>query len=137
MALQDLTPQLRTRLSRMERAVGLFVVLAAALLAIGFLYYVYTTAERKGWFKVKAHYYTFTDAATGLKEGDPVRLMGLDVGLIARIETMPGDNFEQNIYVEFALKEPYYDYLWTEGSRARVATADFLGKRVLEVTKGS
>jgi glycerol-3-phosphate acyltransferase PlsY len=32
MALQDLTPQLRTRLNRMERAVGWFVLLAAVLL---------------------------------------------------------------------------------------------------------
>ena len=137
MALQDLTPQLRMRLSRMERAVGMFVVVAAALLAFGFIYYVYTTAENKGWFKIKAHYFTYVDAATGLNEGDPVRLMGLNVGQITKIETMPGDNFEENIYIEFALKEPYYDYLWTEGSRAKVATADFLGKRVLEVTKGT
>ena len=32
MALQDLTPQLRTRLSRMERAVGWFVLFAVLLL---------------------------------------------------------------------------------------------------------
>ena len=121
----------------MERAVGMFVVVAAALLAFGFIYYVYTTAENKGWFKIKAHYFTYVDAATGLNEGDPVRLMGLNVSQITKIETMPGDNFEENIYIEFALKEPYYDYLWTEGSRAKVATADFLGKRVLEVTKGT
>jgi hypothetical protein len=36
MALQDLTPQLRTRLSRMERAVGWFVFVATALLLFGF-----------------------------------------------------------------------------------------------------
>ena len=54
MALQDLTPQLRTRLSRMERAVGGFVFLAAALLLFGFGYYIYHTAQRKGWFKIKA-----------------------------------------------------------------------------------
>ena len=35
MALQDLTPQLRTRLSRMERAVGWFVFLATVLLLVG------------------------------------------------------------------------------------------------------
>jgi hypothetical protein len=64
MALQDLTPQLRTRLSRMERAVGWFVALAMALLAFGFVYYVYHTAERKGWFLTKAPYYTFADRAT-------------------------------------------------------------------------
>jgi ABC-type transporter Mla subunit MlaD len=136
MALQDLTPQLRTRLSRMERAVGWFVLLAALLLAFGFAYYVYNTAERKGWFKVKAPYFTFTDSASGLKVGDPVMLMGLNVGQITRMEPMaPEDQY--NMYVEFEIKEPYYGYLWTEGSSARVATADFLGKRVLEVTKGT
>jgi len=54
MALQDLTPQLRTRLSRMERMVGWFVFLATVLLLFGFGYYIYHTAERKGWFVIKA-----------------------------------------------------------------------------------
>jgi ABC-type transporter Mla subunit MlaD len=137
MALQDLTPQLRTRLSRMERAVGWFVLLAAGLLAFGFVYYVYNTAERKGWFKIKAPYFTFTDRATGLKEGDPVTMMGLDVGRITDIKPMPPEIFQYNMYVEFEIKEPYYGYLWTGSSRARVTTADLLGKRVVEVTKGT
>jgi len=137
MALQDLTPQLRTRLSRMERAVGWFVALAMALLAFGFVYYVYHVAENKGWFLTKAPYYTYSDRATGLKLGDPVMLMGLAVGQIAKMEPMPPDEFRRNIYVEFEIKAPYYGYLWTEGSRAKIATADLLGKRVLEVTKGT
>lgn len=137
MALQDLTPQLRTRLSRMERAVGWFVALATALLVFGFIYYVYHTAERKGWFLTKAPYYTFTDRATGLKIGDPVMLMGLTVGQITDMQPMPPEEFQHNIYVEFAIKDPYYGYLWTQGSRAKVTTADLLGKRVLEVTKGT
>lgn len=137
MALQDLTPQLRTRLSRMERAVGWFVMLALGCLLFGFGYYVYSTAERKGWFKTKAPYFTFTDRATGLRVGDPVQLMGFDVGQITRIDAQPPDDFYFNVYVEFEIQSPYYGYLWTEGSKARVATADFLGKRVLEVTKGT
>jgi ABC-type transporter Mla subunit MlaD len=137
MALQDLTPQLRTRLSRMERAVGWFVVLAVGLLVFGFVYYVYTTAERKGWFKTKAPYFTFTLNAIGLKVGDPVRLMGFDVGQITEINAMPADQFSYNVYIEFHIKEPYYDYMWSEGSRAKVAAADLLGKRVLEVSKGT
>jgi ABC-type transporter Mla subunit MlaD len=137
MALQDLTPQLRTRLSRMERAVGWFVTLAMALLVFGFVYYVYNTAERKGWFLTKAPYYTYTDRATGLKVGDPVMMMGLNVGQITKMEPMPADEFDYNIYVEFEIKDPYYDYLWTRGSRAKVTTADLLGKRVLEVTRGT
>jgi len=136
MALQDLTPQLRTRLSRMERAVGWFVLLALGLLVFGFIYYIYATAERKGWFKTKAPYFTFTLNATGLKVGDPVRLMGFDVGEITEITAMPADQFAYNVYIEFHLKEPFYDYMWSEGSRAKVAAADLLGKRVLEVSKG-
>jgi len=137
MALQDLTPQLRTRLSRMERAVGWFVALAMALLAFGFVYYVYHTAEKKGWLLTKATYYSYSDRATGLKVGDPVMLMGLAVGQITSLEPMPPDEFHHNIYVEFQIKAPYYGYLWTEGSRAKFAPADLLGNRVLEVTKGT
>jgi ABC-type transporter Mla subunit MlaD len=137
MALQDLTPQLRTRLSRMERAVGWFVTLAVLLLVSGFIYYVYHTAESKGWFLTKAPYYTYTERATGLKVGDPVMLMGLSVGQITHMEPMPPREFHRNIYVEFEIKDPYFGYLWTKGSRARVTTADLLGKRLVEVTKGT
>src|SRR5207302_10028385 len=99
-------------------------------------YYVYNTAERKGWFKTKAPYFTFADRATGLKVGDPVNLMGFDVGQITRIDAQPPWDYQHAVYVEFEIKSPYYGYLWTEGSRAKVTTADLLGKRILEVTKG-
>ena len=56
MALQDLTPQLRTRLNQMEVAVGLFVAMAALLLLAGTGYYLKHTAERKGWLVEKAKY---------------------------------------------------------------------------------
>ncbi len=134
--MQDLTPQLRTRLNRMERAVGWFVLLATALLVFGFAYYVYATAQRKGWFKTRAPYFTFLDRATGIKEGDPVMLMGFEAGRITRILPQPPEDFYHNVYVEFEIVEPNYGYLWTEGSRVRVM-ANFLGKRVLEVTKGT
>jgi len=120
----------------MERVVGWFVILAMLLLGFGFAYYVYTTAERKGWFKTKAPFFTFTERATGLKVGDPVQLMGFDVGQITVIDAQP-PRTPYNVYVEFEIKAPYYGYLWTEGSRAKINAADFLGKRVLEVTKGT
>jgi ABC-type transporter Mla subunit MlaD len=136
MPLQDLTPQLRTRLSRVERVVGLFVALAVLLMAFGFVYYLYHTAQRKGWFLIKAPYFTFVESAVGLKVGDPVKLMGFDVGEITRITAQPATDPYWNVYVEFVIKEPYYGYLWSD-SRARVSPADFLGKRIIEVTKGT
>jgi ABC-type transporter Mla subunit MlaD len=134
MPLQDLTPQLRTRLSRMERAVGWFVVLATVLLVVGFAYYVYSTAERKGWFIRKISYETSISSGAGLKEGDPVKLMGFDVGEITRIQPNdPGAYY--NITVDFQIKAPNYGYLWSD-STVKVAAADLLGHRYLEVTKG-
>jgi len=136
MALQDLTPQLRTRLSRMERVVGWFVVLATLLLAAGFFYYLYHTAKRKGWFLTKAPYYTYTDTAAGLKVGDPVKLLGSEVGNITIIKPMPPGDVN-NVYVEFEIAAPdNYGYLWTEGSKVKISPAGFLGQRELEVTKG-
>ncbi|MBU6399172.1 MAG: MCE family protein, partial [Verrucomicrobia bacterium] len=135
MPLQDLTPQLRTRLSRVERVVGIFVVLAAVLMLSGFVYYLYWTAEHKGWFLTKAPYFTFVRTAAGLNVGDPVKLMGFDVGTITRVDAMPPNEY-YNVYIEFNIRSPYYGYLWTD-SRVKVGATDFLGHRYLEVTKGS
>ena len=120
----------------MERAVGIFVILATLLLLAGFSYYVYHTAERKGWFLSKVHYFTFVDSAAGLKVGAPVMMMGFEVGEITRILPEPPDDLLYNVYIEFQIKDPNYGYLWTD-SRARVAASDFLGSRHIEVTKGT
>jgi ABC-type transporter Mla subunit MlaD len=139
-ALQDLTPQLRTRLSRVERVVGLFVAVAVFLFIAGFVYYLYHTAQRKGWFLVKVPYYTYVRSAEGLNVGDPVKLMGFDVGEITAIETTPPEYWytvnQYNVFVQFQIRDPYYGYIWTD-SRMKVTTGDFLGGRQLEVTKGS
>ena len=136
MALQDLTPQLRTRLSRMERAVGWFVFLATALLLFGFGYYIYHTAERKGWFKIKAPFHVFIQSSAGLNVGDPVYMMGFAVGTITSVE--PQQPFDpHNVMVKFEVLEPYFRYIWRGGSYVKVNAADFLGKRLLEITRGT
>lgn len=145
MPLQDLTPQLRTRLNKMERAVGWFVFLATALLLFGFIDYLYSAAERKGWFLEKAKFYTYVDSAAGLHVGDPVVLMGFEVGQITGISAMP-PRTPHNVRIDFVIRkvnenvrppQPYYGYVWSQGSVAKVISTDFLGKRGLEVTRGT
>ncbi len=136
MALQDLTPQLRTRLNKMERAVGWFVFLATALLLFGFGYYIYHTAERKGWFKIKAPFFTYVQSSDGLNVGDPVVMMGFPVGQITLIHAMPpGD--PHNVRVEFEILDPFFRYIWTGGSYAKINAAGFLNQRQLEVTRAT
>jgi ABC-type transporter Mla subunit MlaD len=120
----------------MERAVGWFVFLATALLLFGFGYYIYHTAERKGWFVIKAKFHTYVQSSTGLNTGDSVVMMGFPVGQITLIHAMPpGD--PRNVRVEFEVRDPYFRYIWAQGSVAKVNAADFLGKREIEVTRGT
>ncbi len=135
MPLRDLTPQLRTRLRRMERLVGLFVVAAAGMTLIGFAYYFYHTAESRGWFVPTCPYYTFAESAEGLQVGAPILLMGFSVGEITRIEAQaPGSYYK--VFVGFEVRRPYYGYIWTD-SKVRISSGDLLGGRRLQVTVGS
>ena len=135
MALQDLTPQLRTRLSRLERIVGIFVAVATLLMIGGLSYYIYQRAQTKGWGKRRLPYYTFVQNASGLKVGQKVKLMGFDVGEVTQIEAQePGAYYD--VFVAFQVVEPYDGYLW-EDSRAKVAASDFLGNRFIEFSKGT
>ena len=135
MPLQDLTPQLRTRLSRLERLVGLFVTFATILLLVGLAYYVYQTAKRKGWGRQKLPYFLLVDSATGIQVGGRVKLMGFDVGEI--MEITAGEPYDPyNVYVQIRVWEPFYGYIWAD-SRAKIFAADFLGGRYIEVTKGT
>ena len=133
MALQDLTPELRTRLSRMERAVGVFVMLATVLLLVGFGYYIYKTAERKGYFTPKFNYRTSLNDASGLSVGAPVKLMGFQVGEITDIIPNAPDEYF-GVTITFVVLKPYFGYIWDD-SKVTVSS-DLLGNRVLQITKG-
>ena len=139
MPLHDLTPQLRTRLSRVERAVGVFVALAGLLLLAGFAYYLHHTATRKGWFLQKVPYYVYVQDATGLRPGDPVKMMGFDSGHSLQVTPMPPTQWfvdnHYNVFVQFEVMEPNFGYIWTD-SRVKINPSDFLGNRQLEVVKG-
>lgn len=137
MPVQDLTPQLRTRLSRVERVVGLFVSIASLLLIAGFGYYVYHTGQRKGWWTFKAKYHTFLDSAAGLNIGTDVKLLGFTVGRITKITAMdPSFLFSDYgaVYIEFIVLDPYQGYIWSDSKVKTSGT--LLGSRFLEVIPG-
>jgi hypothetical protein len=134
MALQDLTPQLRTRLSRMERAVGWFVMLATVLLLFAFGFYIYKTAESKGWFTPKYEYQTSLNDASGLNVGDPVTMMGFTAGHISAVIPNEPDAYF-GVTIKFTILKPHYGYIWDD-SRVTVSS-DLLGHRFLQITKGA
>lgn len=140
MALQDLTPQLRTRLGRVERLVGVFVSSAVLLLLGGFIYFLRHTAEKKGWFVQKVPYYTMIGDGSGIQVGTEVKIIGFKIGQVTRLEPMPLDaTWERsqgwNVYVGFEVRDPYYGYILTDSS-VRLGAGDFLGGRSLDVVPG-
>ena len=104
-----------------ERRVGVFVVTALVLLLAGFGYYLYHTAERKGWRVPRVPYYTFVQNAEGLEIGDPVKLMGFDIGELTVIEAQPPSSY-YHVFLGLQIRQPYYGYIWTD-SVVRVTTA--------------
>ncbi len=134
MAAQDLTPQLRTRLGRLEKAVGWFVTLATLLMLGGLAYYVYHLAALKGWFVPKALYFAYLESGAGIKIGDKVKLMGFDAGEITMIKPEE-PNSGENVYVQLQVFGDNIGYIWDD-SILKVKSAGVLGSRYLEVTKG-
>ncbi len=117
----------------MERAVGWFVMIATGLLLFGFGYYIYKTAERKGWFKPKFEYQTSLNDGSGLKIGDPVKIMGAVAGEITDIVPNEPDAY-YGITVKFVILKPHYGYIWTDSQVS--VSSDLLGNRVLQISKG-
>src|SRR6185503_18272003 len=92
-------------------------------------------AEAKGWFIIKAPYFTYLESGVGIKVGDNVRLMGFEAGRINVIKPMPPGPGRDNVYIEFEMFGDNIGYVWDD-SVVKVRSAGFLGARYLEVTKG-
>ncbi len=134
MALYDLTPTLRTRLNRTERIIGLFVIAATLLLLAGVSYYVYHTAKRKGWGTAKVPYFTMVDSTEGIFVGQPVKMMGFDVGFVSNIQLNAPEIMEnfRALSIEFQIESPYEGYIWTD-AEVRLQALGFGSSRYLEV----
>jgi hypothetical protein len=126
----------------MERVVGWSIIAAAVLMLFAFGYYLYRTAEQRGWFEVTAPYTTYSDSGAGLAVGDPVQLMGFPIGRITRVSAMPPrpkgkKGSDHNVQIDLVVIGTNYDYIWSGNSRAKFVDSGFLGKRQLDVTKGT
>jgi hypothetical protein len=66
--------------------------------------------------------------------------MGFEAGQILKIKPMPVKWHEptsNNVYIEFEVFQDYFGYIWTEGSTVSFVDSGFLGKRELDISKGT
>jgi phospholipid/cholesterol/gamma-HCH transport system substrate-binding protein len=108
--------------------VGAFVLVALAVLIFGSLWIA-------GWSffgAPRVSYQVLLTDSAGLQAGDRVRIAGVSVGRIVRVELQPGDEWPVNLQVAVKPDVP----IKTDGT-ARIATSGLLGAGFLEIDPGS
>lgn len=144
MALQDLTPQLRTRLRRVEWVVVMFLAGTALLALCGLGWFIKSTGDKRGWWVVQVPYYTYLNDGGTVKVGTPVKRLGFTIGEVVSIESTDDNDWNRsqgyNVFVRFLVRAPYHGYLFTDCS-VKVAglPIDIAGGSFLDVvpTRGS
>jgi hypothetical protein len=145
MALQDLTPQLRTRLRKVEWFVVLFLGGTLVLMIVSLAWFIKKTGDARGWWVTEVPYYTFLPNASGIKIGSPVQMIGFKVGQVTKVEAVElaklrsWDYYGSHpVFVAFNVREPYPGYI-TSDSQLKLGglPIDIAGGVTLEVTVGS
>lgn len=121
------------RLSRAtkEVSVGAFVSIGLILFALG----VMTISKEQRLFSRKAKYWTQFDNTSGLAEGSPVRLVGVQIGTVTYIE-FPDDLRESKIKVGFSVDRAYANRI-RSGTQALLKSLTYISQdKYIELTPG-
>lgn len=120
---------------RAETKVGILFVTSLVLIAV-FAYYL-------GILNPFAKYYTLNvmyNYAGGIEEGSPVRVMGIKVGKVSKIEFDPSFKMDSGEEVKLRLKVHIDKKAWTSirsDSRYFINLAGVIGEKFLEISPGS
>ncbi len=106
---------------------GLFLILALAILVIGSLW---VAGFHPGGAE-KAAYEVLMKGSGGVRQGDPVRIAGMDVGRVQGIELRPG--VEWPVVFRIGLDA---QILITDAASARLTADGLLGSPYLEIDPG-
>ncbi len=116
--------------SRTKSRVGVIVFSSLLLFAVA----VVVIGGRTGFFLSRTSYFARFPNSQGLIGGNQVRLAGVTVGAVQKIEVPkePG----QDLLVSFDIEKRYQHLVRTD-SRVEIKTIGLLGDKYLEVTPGS
>jgi phospholipid/cholesterol/gamma-HCH transport system substrate-binding protein len=126
----------RKQLTWTELRVGLFVLVGLSVLAAG-IFYVTSAGALIG---PKYRLITYLPEVSGLANGAPVRLDGVEVGNVESIKIAPrtgnvARDRTRNIEVVMRIAKRYQEYILTD-STVTVVTEGLLGNEYVEVTRG-
>lgn len=111
-----------------EFRVGIFVLIA---LTIGGIL-IFTIGERRNLFTQKSTYFTYFTDVGGLRPGSPVRMGGVDVGVVADVSL----NDKGRTRVDFGVNTRAA-HLVRKGSKVQISAKGLLGDKLITVTIGT
>jgi phospholipid/cholesterol/gamma-HCH transport system substrate-binding protein len=125
----------RKQLTWTELRVGLFVLVGLSVLAAGIFY-----VTGAGTLGPKYRLITYLPDVSGLANGAPVRLDGVEIGNVETIKIAPRTgnlalDKSRNIEVVMRVAKKYQDYILTD-SEASLITEGLLGNEYVEVSRG-
>jgi phospholipid/cholesterol/gamma-HCH transport system substrate-binding protein len=125
----------RKQLTWTELRVGLFVLVGLSVLAAGIFY-----VTGAGTLGPKYRLVTYLPEVSGLANGAPVRLDGVEIGNVESIKIAPrtgnvARDRTRNIEVVMRLAKKYQEYILTD-STVSLVTEGLLGNEYVEVTRG-
>jgi len=111
--------------------VGLFLT-AGLIVAI---FAIFAIGEKSGLFEGKTKLFVYFDDISGLVEGAPVRLAGLDVGTVSKIE-FPERLERRQARVTLSIKDKFMSRLRRD-SVAFIDSKGLLGDKIINISLGS
>src|SRR5438128_2735656 len=110
--------------------VGVFVLVGLAV----FLGVIYMLGARARLFEARYTLYGEFTEVGGLQEGATVRLAGVQIGRVSKVELPPQPGGK--VRVEMKIAKQFADRI-RKDSEARIQTQGLLGDRIVEITVGS
>lgn len=114
-----------------EVKVGLLVLAALVVLAIS----IFLVGTKEHLFVPKNRYSIQFSTASGLNEGNPVQLNGVDVGSVEEI-SLPEEVSKEKLTVWIRVERRYGERI-REDSEAKIKTLGLLGDKYVDITSGS
>ena len=112
--------------------VGLIVVSSLGLLAV----VIFLVTGQTGLFTETIRIRTYSPDSGGLKTGAPVRLAGVDVGMVRNVGISGRPEGENAVEIEMEINSRYAGDL-REDSEALIAAEGLLGERYVNISRGT
>ena len=111
---------------------GILAVAAMALAGV----LIFLLSSQTNLFAGNFHLRTYMDDAEGLNANDPVRVNGILVGYIKGIKLSGSRDLKRSVELDMVIQNKFLDQI-PEDSKAAISSANLLGSKYLNITKGT